>query len=200
MDFCLRLEDYTEMINSGSACYPMSSPVSELQLILIAVVDENLLLADANGIPWHLPRDVAHFRACTEGQWLLLGKRTYQEMHGWFKPNHKPLVLTNDTNWQPTFGIAFTALNDALEYVRKVDPEATKVFCCGGGMTYVKTLPFADRMILSRVHYRHPISDPSKAVYFPQWDSAEWKETRCEYYPADSDNVYPMEIITLERI
>ncbi|WP_172683075.1 dihydrofolate reductase [Verrucomicrobium spinosum] len=74
------------------------------ELTLIAAVDENLLLATAQGIPWKLPDDVAHFRAYCAGKWLLLGRHTYEDMTGWFKPDQHPLVLTSTCGYEPNPG------------------------------------------------------------------------------------------------
>ena len=47
-------------------------------LTLIAAMDENRLLANEHGIPWHLPRDVAHFRDARHfASWFGLTPKEY---------------------------------------------------------------------------------------------------------------------------
>ena len=77
------------------------------QLTLIAAIDQNRLLANEHRIPWHLPRDIAHFRNYTKEKWLLLGRRTFEEMRGWFRAGHTPLVLTRHPDYVPEIGRTF---------------------------------------------------------------------------------------------
>jgi len=61
--------------------------------IIIAAVSADGFISRGTGVPWDLPEDRQHFRRLTQGQWLFLGRRTFEEMLGWFKDHH-PVVLT----------------------------------------------------------------------------------------------------------
>ncbi|TLD71455.1 dihydrofolate reductase [Phragmitibacter flavus] len=165
------------------------------RLTLIAAVDQNRLLANEHGIPWHLPLDVEHFRSVTRNQWLLLGRRTYEEMRDWFKPAHTPLTLTSRTEWHPEHGKAIASVEAALRLAR--DHHASELICCGGAKTYAAALPFAQRLIITQVHHRFPPA--SHPVYFPPWNQEIWHQTDLVHHPADQQNPWSLDIITFDR-
>ncbi|MEI6536777.1 MAG: dihydrofolate reductase [Verrucomicrobiaceae bacterium] len=181
------------------------------QLTLIAAMDENRLLANEHGIPWHLPRDVAHFREYTKDKWLLLGRRTFEEMRGWFRTGHVPLVLTRQKHdrgkgilplsEQGQDALATNPLRTVatIEEALTLAAQAgqTALVCCGGAQVFSAALPHADRLVLTLVQAAFP---PGKnPVYFPQWSPFEWTIISESYYPSDADNACAMRLITLAR-
>ena len=75
-----------------------------MKLSMISAMAHGRVIGTGHGgIPWHLPRDVKHFREYTQGKHLLLGRRTFEEMLGWFT-DHPPIVLTHNTNYDPEVG------------------------------------------------------------------------------------------------
>jgi len=164
-------------------------------LTVIAATDQNGLLANATGIPWHLPRDIAHFRASTRGKWLLLGRRTYEEMRGWFRDGDFPLVLTSLCGWDPERGRAVSSVPHALALAES--SAQTEVVCCGGAQTYAAALPYADLLVLTTVLHRFQ-PDPG-SVHFPAWDPAGWRETRTVELPRDGEHEYAFTIRWWER-
>ncbi len=159
------------------------------QLTLIAAMDENRLIATAHGIPWHLPRDVAHFRAYTLNKWLLLGRRTFEEMLGWFKPGHVPLVFTKRKDWTPPLGRSVSSIEEALDQAAAA--QQTELVCVGGAQVFALALPQADRLVLTLIQQRFP-SDES-AVYFPDWTIDEWETEEDQTYSADAENAFTHE-------
>ena len=166
------------------------------QFTLIAAMDANRLLANEHGIPWHLPRDVAQFREYTKDKWLLLGRRTFEEMRGWFTEGHMPLVLTRQNDFVPGIGRVVATIEEALTLAERAGQ--TELVCCGGAQVYAAALLHADRLVLSRVQATFPTD--TAPVYFPLWPAHEWKmvsETTC---PADSENNWAMRSVVLTRL
>lgn len=168
-----------------------------MQVSLIAAMDKNRLMGSAAGqLPWHLPRDVAHFRAATAGKWLLLGRRTYEEMDGWFT-DQTPLILTRDADYVPqrAFHRVFTDVREALEFARSSG--AGEVVVVGGGEIFAATMPMATRLILTRIDARYEVAD---GVYFPAFEeTGEWRLVHAEDWPADAENAVPMRFEIRER-
>lgn len=157
-------------------------------------MDENRLLADEHGIPWRLPKDTAHFRRYTQGKWLLIGRRTFEEMQGWFT-DHMPLILSSRCGYEPTIGRVVGSVPQALAHAKAAGQK--ELVCCGGGQVYAAALPYADKMALTQVQHRFETT--SKAVYFPKWNGEEWQEVDRVDIPLDSENSWNMSNITLER-
>ncbi len=134
-------------------------------------MDQNHLLADSRGIPWKLPRDAAHFRSYTRGKWLLLGRKTFAEMHGWFDASHTPLVLSSSCGWHPDIGCVVASVPQALAMGEAA--AVPEIVCCGGAQTYAAALPYADRMVLTMIEHVYPAD--TGAVYFPKWNPSEWQ-------------------------
>lgn len=153
-------------------------------LSLIVATDENGLMGDASGIPWRLPREVEHFRQYTAGKWLLVGHRTYDEMHGWFAGDQMPLVLTNECGWDPKVGRAVSSVPHALALAQS-DSQAELV-CIGGGQTFASALPYANLLVLTTVHAHY--TPGVRAVYFPAWDPVGWHDVRKTEFASEGED------------
>jgi len=161
-------------------------------LTLIAAVSADGFISTGHGVPWNLPRDREHFRRTTRGQWLLIGRRTYQEMLGWFQPDHRPLVLTRDKKFTPPIGQAVADLDSALETATQGD--ARELFVCGGGGAYAAAIPQANRLILTHVDTRLHAGVP-----FPAFDPELWQVVSQTHAAADTENPFDMVFTTYER-
>ena len=150
----------------------------------------------AGHLPWRLPRDVAHFRAATAGKWLLIGRRTYEEMDGWFT-DQTPLILSRDPDYRPQrpFHRVFTDVRAALEFAR--ESGAGEVVVAGGAQVFAASLPMATRLILTRIDARYEVAD---GVHFPDFEgTGEWRVVHAENWPADAENPAAMRLEYLER-
>ena len=161
-------------------------------LTLIAAVSADGFISTGKGVPWDLPRDKEQFRRTTRGQWLLLGRRTYEEMTGWFEDRH-PLVLTRDPSFIPPVGETVASVEEALQ--RAEANGATELFDCGGGGAFAAAMPSADRLLLTHVD-----STLGGGVPFPPVDPAEWRMTSQQKFSADAANPRGMRFATYERI
>jgi dihydrofolate reductase len=61
----------------------------------------NGVIGRDNAIPWHLPEDMAHFRAVTTGSTVVMGRRTWESLPARFRPlpGRRNVVLTRDEEW-----------------------------------------------------------------------------------------------------
>jgi len=161
-------------------------------LTLIAAVSADGFISTGKGVPWNLPRDKEHFRRTTRGQWLLLGRRTYEEMIGWFEDRH-PLVLTGNPSFTPSVGETVGSVEEALQ--RAGESGATDLFDCGGGGAFAASMPLADRLILTHVD-----STLGGGVPFPTVNPTEWQVTSQQDFPADTENAHSIRFVTYERL
>uniref|UniRef100_UPI001BC83454 dihydrofolate reductase n=1 Tax=Escherichia coli TaxID=562 RepID=UPI001BC83454 len=47
-------------------------------LVLVAAVAENGVIGDGDGMPWHYPADLAHFKRLTTGHPAIVGRTTHE--------------------------------------------------------------------------------------------------------------------------
>ena len=160
------------------------------RLTLIAAIDKNRLLSNEKGFPWHQPKDVAHFRAYTANKWLLIGRRTYEEMIGWFREGHVPLILTRQTDYKAEVGQVVGSVEEALRLTEAAGQ--SELVCVGGGKVFETCLPYADLLVLTEIPHRFNLGE--KPVFFPPWSDDDWKVDKRQDIPHDAENVHDMTI------
>lgn len=152
---------------------------------LIAAVSKNGVIGTGDGgIPWHLPRDSQHFRSYTAGKWMLLGRRTFLEMDGWFK-DQTPVVLTRSGAFEVPGGYRVNSVQEAVELAK--DNNAEELVVSGGSQIYQMALPMVDKLVLTEVD-----AEIAGKVKFPEVDWQCWHLKESEFWKKDQDNIYNM--------
>lgn len=162
------------------------------RLTLIAAVSEDGFISRGQGVPWDLPRDRLHFRAMTAGRWLLIARRTYEEMTGWFH-DHTPLVLTRDTRYVAPLGRAVFSVHEALEVASRAG--VPELFVCGGSAAYELSFPHADRLLVTHVGTRL-----HAGVAFPEIRTPPWRLHFSSEHRADAENAHDMRFSDYRRL
>lgn len=156
---------------------------------LIAALSDNQVIGHDNRLPWHLPADLQHFKSLTLDKPIIMGRRTWESLPG-LLPRRRHILLTGDRYYRATGCILVHSIEQALEAAG----DAPEVMVIGGQTLYEQMLPLADRLYLTRVHTVVPGD-----VFFPGFDTAEWREVAREDHPADARNPFDYSFITLER-
>lgn len=160
-------------------------------LTLIAAVSADGYISRGSGVPWDLPVDRAHFRHYTQDKWLLLGRRTYHEMLGWFKPGHRPLVVTHDRTLQVPGGQTVASVPEAL----RLAEQQRELVCCGGAEIYAAAMSHAQRLIITEVH-----EILGNGLAFPKISENEWEPVSRRSQAMDAGHAFSFEIVTYQRI
>ena len=162
--------------------------MSQRDLTLVVAVAENGIIGRNSGLPWRLPEDLKHFRRLTLGNTVLMGRKTFESLG-------KPLegranwVLTRD----PAFAPAGTQVFRDLDAALAAQPQG-ELLVIGGAELYRQTLPLASRLELTRVHAR-----VEGDTHFPDYDTAQWRETARVDHAADERHAHAYSFITLAR-
>lgn len=158
---------------------------------LIAAVSDDGFISRDRGIPWHLPDDIAHFRQSTTGKHLLLGRVTAQEMAGWFRDHHTPLILSRASICEvPPGGRVVHSVNEAIQ----ASSAAGSLMVCGGAEVYAAALPFATHLLLTHVH-----TALGAGRSFPRFTPSEWVTVPRLHHPADARHAHPFSIVEYRR-
>lgn len=163
------------------------------RLTLIAAVSADGRISRDRGVPWDLPADKAHFREHTQGKWLLLGRRTFEEMRGWFQPGHRPLVLTRQTALQVPGGQAVRSVAEAVHLA--TDAGEQEVMCCGGSEVYAAAMPHAHRLVITHVH-----QILGGGLPFPSISPREWEPVARRAHAVDEEHAQAFEIVTYQHV
>lgn len=128
----------------------MEDPKPEI-VIVAAVAEKSRLIGDGKDLPWHIPEDLRHFKRLTLGHPLVMGRRTFESLVHQFGgplPGRENVVLTRSPERLDHPGIrVFSSLDEALAAFADRD----QISIGGGATIYEQTLPFADRLELTRV-------------------------------------------------
>lgn len=158
-------------------------------VVIVAALARNRVIGRDNRLPWHLPADLAHFRALTLDKPIIMGRRTWESLPG-LLPRRRHLVVSRDPGFAPTGATAASSPAAALALAGAV-PE---VMVVGGGMLYRALLPHAQRMELTLVD-----ADIDGDTRFPDWDASAWREVARVHHPADARHAYALDFVTLQR-
>ncbi len=150
------------------------------RITLIAAVARNGVIGAEGGLPWHLPDDLAHFKATTVGHPLVMGRRTFESIRR-VLPGRRTIVVTRDPTWHHA---GVETAHSFAEAVSLAGP-ADEVFVAGGAQIYAEALPFAHRMLITEVD-----AEPEGDTHFPPWSRASWLEESREDHDGWSRVVY----------
>jgi dihydrofolate reductase len=159
------------------------------RITLIAAMGSNRALGLRGALPWHLPRELKHFRETTMGKAIVMGRRTWESI-GRALPGRQNIVVTR----RPDFRAEGSQVAGSLEQAVAA-ASGDEVMIIGGGQLYAAALPHADRMILTLVD-----GAPEADTWFPPWTPDAWRETILRTEPADDANPLGYRVIELTRI
>ncbi|MDX2435965.1 MAG: dihydrofolate reductase [Acidobacteriota bacterium] len=149
---------------------------------LIVAVSDNGVIGRDGGLPWHLPRDLRHFKSTTMGHHLIIGRRTWGEL-GKALPGRTMVVVTRSRNFEAEGATVVHSLEDALEVSRKDEEPMI------GGGAYIYRMALArdlvDRLCITRIH-----AEIEGDTFLPGIDFDDWELISEEHHEADEKNEY----------
>lgn len=157
---------------------------------VVAAADNGVIGQRGGGLPWQQSADLQHFRRLTEGQPIIMGRKTQQELKAPL-PNRRNIVITRDNDYNAAGYVITHSLKAALKEVEQAG--ADEALIIGGGQIFDMAMPVANKIYLTEIH-----ASPEGEAYF-RYDPKEWREVSREDHPADADNQYPYSFVTLVR-
>ena len=136
-----------------------------MTVTLLAAVGANLVIGRDGDMPWHLPQDLAHFKATTMGHTMVMGRKTYDAI-GRALPGRRTIVITHQRGWHAPSVEVSHSLSEAFALAGP-----TEVFVVGGSEVYRQAMRFADRMMLTEIE-----QSPEGDTFFPTVEPAHWHE------------------------
>lgn len=139
------------------------------EIVLIAAVARNRVIGKDNTLLWHLPEDLAHFKALTAGHAVLMGRKTWESLPPRFRPlpGRRNLVITRQSAYAAPGAETASSLEEAIAQAT----DQSVLFVIGGADIYAQALPLADRLELTEVDLA-----PEGDAWFPALPAGEWQE------------------------
>ncbi len=112
-----------------------------MRLGLIYARSRNGVIGAQGQLPWHLPEDLAHFKALTQGCPVIMGRKTWDSLPPRFRPlpGRRNIVVTRQALWQAEGAERAGSLAEALAACASV-PQA---WIIGGAEIYAQAEPIA---------------------------------------------------------
>ena len=139
----------------------------------VAIVARDGAIGRDNALLWHLPEDMARFKALTTAKPVVMGRRTWDSLPAKFRPlpGRRNLVVSRSVNTLPGAEV-FASLHAALAACA-AEPETCVI---GGSEIYALALPHVDKLALTEVDVDFPDADR----HFPAWPRDQFIEARRE--------------------
>ena len=137
-----------------------------LTLGLIYARARNGVIGKNNALPWHLPEDLAHFKATTLGQPVIMGRKTWDSLPAKFRPlpGRLNIVVTRQTDWQAQGAQVAHGLEAALALCAG----SASAWVIGGADIYAQALPLAQRVVVTEIDADFE-GDAYAPVLGPEW-------------------------------
>ena len=162
---------------------------------IIVAADQRNGIGCHGQMPWHLPGDLKHFRDVTMGHPVIMGSKTWAAIGKKPLPGRVNIVVSHNTiGFVKCGNVMFCkSVRDAICLARIINDN---IFIIGGGSIYKQTLPFADRVFLTRVHTEAQDAD----TFFPELDPAKWRFVRKSRTQHDDKSGLDYTFLTYWRI
>ena len=134
------------------------------------------VIGDGDSMPWHIPEDLAHFKATTMGAPVIMGRRTWDSLPAKFRPlpGRRNVVLSRSLTPEDVPGAELAhSLDAALDMLGDV-PVA---WIIGGGRVYREALRIADECEVTEVDGVFEVATPVRAPELLGWKpvrKGEW--------------------------
>lgn len=132
---------------------------------LIVAHDPNRVIGFENKMPWHIPGDLAYFKAQTMDKAMVMGRKTFESI-GRVLPGRKNIIVTRNADYQVEGAEVVTDLVKAIEIATAHHEE---VMVIGGEQIFRAILPKADRLYITFIQQTF-----EGDTYFPSYSYDEW--------------------------
>ena len=156
---------------------------------MIAAAAENNALGQDNELVWHLPNDFKRFKTLTSGHYIVMGRKTFESFPKPL-PNRTHVIITRQKNYKAEGCI----IVDSIEKALLVCPKNEDTFIIGGGEIYTLSLPFTDKIEITRVHHSFEAD-----AYFPVLNEEEWILVQSDFNKKDEKHIYDYTYLTYVR-
>lgn len=140
---------------------------------IIVNADKNWAIGKNNSLLVRIPADMKYFRQMTEGNIVVMGRKTLESFPGG-QPlkNRVNVVLTTDKNYKVKDTVIVHSVEEMVEELKKYNSE--DVYVIGGESIYRQLLPYCTKAYVTKIDHAYDAD-----TYFPDLDAdPEWEMTK----------------------
>ena len=177
-----------------------------MRVSMVMAMDSNRLIGKGGKLPWHLPSEMAYFKATTMGKALIMGRKTWESL-GRPLPGRISIVVTStpsvleDSNREHIASGKLhvcTSLNAAIELARELhqsDERAVLVHdeaaVIGGAKLCEEAMAVTDTLYLSIIK-----AEFEGDTWLESFKESDWREVSVDSVHVDG---YEVDYRVLER-
>ncbi|MGT2887413.1 dihydrofolate reductase [Streptococcus didelphis] len=161
------------------------------EIIAIWAEDEDGVIGLNQKLPWHLPKELKHFKNTTLNQSILMGRVTFDGMNRRILPDRQTLIMTRDDSLEIDGVLTMTSLEKVLEWYHA---QEKNLYIIGGSQILEAFDGYFNKVIKTVVH-GHFEGD----TYAPQLDLSDYQEESHFFYEKDSENPYDFTVHVLVK-
>lgn len=143
-----------------------------------------------NQLPWHLPKDLKHFKEITSGHPIIMGRKTYESI-GKPLPNRTNIVISRKKDWFEEGILIVGSIKEAIKFGQKIDED---IFIIGGGNIFEQTMDIADKLEVTEIK-----TNIEADTFFPKIDPKIWTKTDEICHEKDEKNNFDFCFQTFQR-
>lgn len=163
------------------------------KLIAIWAQDTKGIIGQNNKLPWHLPKDLKHFKETTLNQAILMGRVTFEGLSKQLLPNRETLILTAQSDYQVDGATVVTSVEEVLNWYKNQDKT---LYIVGGSQIYQLFEPYVDELIVTQVQ-----TEADGDTYFHKdFDFSNFSLISSTVYEKDSQNEFNFRVERYEKI
>lgn len=137
---------------------------------IIAAYDRNRLIGNKGSMPWYIPGELRRFRALTENNIVIMGRKTYVSL-GRPLPDRVNIVISGNENFTADGCYTASSITGAIAMARLFWPDKD-IFIGGGAQIYSQTIEMADMMYITEID-----GEFEGDTYFPDFEESGFDKT-----------------------
>ncbi len=158
-----------------------------MKLYLIAAMTESGVIGLNGEIPWYVPEDLQHFKNTTLGNFVIIGRKTFDALPESAYEGRVYLVLTSNPDFlnKKRDGILyFNDVESVLQYCQTLQlSEKQKIYVAGGENVYNQFIDICDLAMITYIDLPLIKGDnyfPIRNLItnFAEIGTRDWKESR----------------------
>lgn len=157
--------------------------------------DEQGLIGVKGRLPWHLPAELAHFKATTMGGVILMGRKTFDGMNKRILPGRTTIVMTQNPDYDAESDevLVMHSVEEVLAWYAKQD----KALFITGGAEILQAFSGSYDLLFRTLVHAEFVGD----AYFPQaFDFSAFKEVESRIFPKNEKNAFDFTVKKYEKI
>ena len=188
----------------------LKTNLDKLNLKMIVAFDNNKAIGLDNNLLWHLPEDLKLFKKLTSGNYVLMGRKTFESIFailGKPLPDRTSLILTRNNSLMDNIGnksddcVILNSIDDFLKFHESFilgENLDKDVFCIGGANIYAQLLPYTKTLYVTEVDTEIKSAD----AYFPDidLDGSDWFLEHEQVYSKDEKHAFDFAFKQYTRI